>query len=99
MEDFWKKEVIVHVEHVFCPEDDRWILIERYEGGQIGLAFCQGDDYEVFKKHCANIDEVLSKFYYIMYRDFYEGASQDEEIFIINKIMWLYHETQQIWGE
>ncbi len=90
----WKRDKLIHIEHLFCKEDDRWILIERYEGGSVGLNFSQGDDYEYFKGYNTDINESLSKFYALMYRDFYRGGS---EIEFINKIMWLYHETQQIW--
>ena len=39
------------VEHIWYPESDRWIYIERYASGYLGLNCMQGDEYEYFKKN------------------------------------------------
>jgi len=78
------------VEHRWDTENDRWIYIEHYESGYLGLNFMQGDEYELFKKNWCQMDRGLSEFYNGNKETLkkYPGAS---EIETINTAMWLFH--------
>ena len=54
------------VEHIWHEQSDRWIYIERYASGYLGLNCMQGDDYEYFKKNWGEIDRGMSEFYSTM---------------------------------
>ena len=57
------------VEHIWYAESDRWIYIERYASGYLGLNCMQGDEYEYFKKNRGKIDRGMSEFYSAMKND------------------------------
>ena len=81
---------ITKVEHMWCKEHDRWIYIERYYGTSfIGLNYCQGNEYELFKDEFCYIDQGLSTFYESLLKsEFNHKGSVYSEI---NDAMWLYH--------
>lgn len=78
------------VEHKWIPESDRWIFIERYTSGYIGLNFMQGNDYQDFKENFCKIDKSLSEFYHTMKNINYLYTEMNELEFIDNIIgVWL----------
>ena len=83
-------DALLRVEHVWCQGDDRWVYIERYKSGYLGLNFMQGDEYELFKGSWCKMDRGLSEFYNENNETIkkYPGASAIETI---NAAMWLYH--------
>lgn len=84
---------ITKVEHTWCKAHDRWIYIERYYGTSfIGLNYCQGNEYELFKDKFCEVDQGLSTFYESLLKSqFYHQASEDSVYSEINDAMWLYH--------
>ena len=82
---------IEKVEHVWCQQDDRWVYIERYEDGEIGLNFMQGDEYEEFKEYCNKPDKGLSEFYEQMRITLPIQRQSESDISFINTVMWAYH--------
>lgn len=56
-------QVIQSKEIVWCPSDDRHILIMKEHGEIIGLNYCQGDDLELFIDQYDEIDHDLTDFY------------------------------------
>jgi len=88
---------IVRVEHIWCDHNDRWIYIETYREGEIGLNFMQGDEYEYFKSEWCVVDEGLSDFYQQMRSTLFkqEDASTRDEF--INTVMWVYHSARSCW--
>lgn len=48
---------------VWCPDDDRHILIIKEDGEVIGINYCQGDDLEYFPLRFDEIDHDLTEFY------------------------------------
>lgn len=86
-----KSKELVRVEHVWVEDCDRWIYIEEYEDGSIGLNYCQGDDYDFFKHKFCEVDKGLSEFYEAMHRDFKVERMSVTRTEFISKTMWAYH--------
>lgn len=82
------------VEHVWYPESDRWIYIERYASGYLGLNCMQGDEYEYFKKNWCEIDRGMSEFYNTMKNDLLKLRVGMSELEFIDKVMWIYFESK-----
>jgi hypothetical protein len=85
-------DALLRVEHVWCQSDDRWVYIEHYKSGYLGLNFMQGDEYELFKDSWCKMDRGLSEFY-SGNREILKRASQQTELNLINTAMWLYHDA------
>ena len=81
------------VEHIWYPESDRWIYIERYSCGYLGLNCMQGDEYEHFKNNWCKIDMAMSEFYDTMKIDLHMLIRDMTELEFINKVMWIYFEA------
>ena len=82
------------VEHIWYAESDRWIYIERYTSGYLGLNCMQGDEYEYFKKHWCEIDRGMSEFYSTMKNDLMKLRAEMSELEFIDKVMWIYLESR-----
>ena len=82
------------VEHIWYAESDRWIYIERYESGYLGLNFMQGDEYEYFKKNWCEMDRGMSEFYSTMKNDLIKLRVEMSELEFIDKVMWIYFESK-----
>ena len=82
------------VEHIWYPESDRWIYIERYASGYLGLNCMQGDEYEHFKKNWCEIDRGMSEFYNTMKNDLLKLRVGMSELEFIDKVMWIYFESK-----
>jgi hypothetical protein len=82
------------VEHIWYAESDRWIYIERYASGYLGLNCMQDDDYEYFKKHWCEIDRGMSEFYSTMKNDLMKLRVGMSELEFIDKVMWIYFESR-----
>ena len=82
------------VEHIWYAESDRWIYIERYAIGYLGLNCMQGDEYEYFKKHWCEIDRGMSEFYSTMKNDLMKLRAEMSELEFIDKVMWIYLESR-----
>ena len=82
------------VEHIWHAESDRWIYIERYASGYLGLNCMQGDEYEYFKKHWCEIDRGMSEFYSTMKNDLMKLRAEMSELEFIDKVMWIYLESR-----
>ena len=82
------------VEHIWYPKSSRWIYIERYESGYLGLNCMQGDEYEYFKKHYCEIDKGMSEFYSTMKSDPISLRAEMSELEFIDKVMWMYWKSK-----
>ena len=87
------------VEHIWYPESDRWIYIERFASGYLGLNFMQGDEYEHFKIKWCEIDRGLSEFYDCMKTDLLQLRVEMSELEFIDKVMWVYFEAKVKYDE
>ena len=82
------------VEHIWYEQSDRWIYIERYASGYLGLNCMQGDEYEYFKKHYCEIDKGMSEFYSTMKSDPIALRAEMSELEFIDKVMWMYWKSK-----
>ena len=82
------------VEHIWYAESDRWIYIERYASGYLGLNCMQGDEYEYFKKNWCEIDRGMSEFYDCMRTELIRLRVGMSELEFIDKVMWIYLESR-----
>lgn len=82
------------VEHIWYAESDRWIYIERYASGYLGLNCMQGDEYDYFKKNWCEIDRGMSEFYSTMKNDLIKLRVEMSELEFIDKVMWIYFESK-----
>ncbi len=82
------------VEHIWYPESDRWIYIERYASGYLGLNCMQGDEYDYFKKNWCEMDRGMSEFYSTMKNDLIKLRVEMSELEFIDKVMWIYFESK-----
>lgn len=91
------EDKLLKVEHVWIESSDRWIYIEYYKSGYLGLNFAQGDDYENFKEGWCTMDRALSEFYSESRETIVQLAPGTlPEIEIIDKMLWLYHSA--VWS-
>ena len=95
-----KKNTVDKVVHEWCGEEDRWVYVEYNNQRKIiGLNFMQGDDYEYFKKYWAHNNKALMAFYTVMAYTFPTEKANVTTLDFINKVMWAFHETQEIYFE
>ena len=78
------------VEFIWYAESDRWIYIERWSSGFIGLNFMQGDDYLEFRDSFGQMDYSLSKFYEDMEFELSYYKDTLVELEFIDKVMSIY---------
>ena len=82
-------KVVESREIVWCPSDDRYILIIRLNDEIIGLNFMQGDELDDFKEQYSDIDYDLTDYYNAVepYLD-----TRNDEVGKINAAIWAYFE-------
>lgn len=82
-------KVVLSDEIVWCPGDDRHILIKRVNGEIDGINYCQGDDLEYFLEGFNEIDEELTDFFKAIepYLD-----ARNDEVSKINAAIWAHFE-------
>ena len=83
-------KVVESREIVWCPSDDRYILIVKEDDAIVGLSFMQGDELELFKEHYCYVDYDLTNFFnavepYLVH----DGTSEVDRI---NAAIWSFHE-------
>jgi hypothetical protein len=81
-------QVIQSNEIVWCPGDDRHILVVKKNSDIIGLNWCQGDEIEFFIKHYNYIDHDLTNFY----NSVSMHLSGTTELDRINQAIWAFFE-------
>ena len=93
-------KVVLSDEILWCPNDDRFILIKRVNGEIDGLNYSQGDDLDYFLENFNEIDEDLTNFYkaIVPYLT-YEGTNEydgSEEVDRINMAIWAHFEYRNL---
>ena len=90
-------KVVESREIVWCPCDDRYILIIKKDDDIVGLNFMQGDELDIFKRLYSDIDYELTDYYNAVERYLVrEGTS---EIGRINAAIWSYFEFRNLRNE
>ena len=80
-------KVVESREIVWCPCDDRYILIIKEDDDIVGLNFMQGDELEMFKEDFTYVDEKLTDFYNAV-SPYLGGLSELDRI---NQAIWAFH--------
>lgn len=82
-------EIFKSTQIVWCPNDDRYVLIIKKNEEIIGLNYMQGDDLGYFEKEFDYIDEELTDFYHSIepYLD-----ERNDEVGKINAAIWAHFE-------
>jgi hypothetical protein len=88
-------KVVESSEIVWCPSDDRYILIIKEEDAIIGLSYMQGDELELFKEHYCYVDYDLTDFYNAV-KDRLRGNSELDRI---NEAIWAHFEYRNLRDE
>jgi hypothetical protein len=86
-------KVVESSEIVWCPNDDRYILIIKEDNEIIGLNYMQGNELDVFKRYFNYIDEELTDFYHFIepYLD-----ERNDEVGKINAAIWANFEYRNL---
>ena len=79
-------KIVQSKEIVFCPDNDRHILIMKEDNEVIGLNYCQGDDLEYFIDRFDEIDHDLTEFYNSV--KYYLGG--ETELDRVNQAIWAH---------
>jgi hypothetical protein len=73
-------------EIVWCPENDRHILIKKGKGAIIGLNYCQGEEIQDLLDNYMDIDQDLTNFCLAVM----PIMNDDDEVDQINEAIWAY---------
>jgi len=79
-------KIVESREIVWCPDDDRYVVVFKQYGELIGLNYMQGDELPLFRAYYCTIDEDLTNFYNAVKDD----LSGDNEIVRINQAIWAH---------
>jgi len=85
-------KVVESREIVWCPNDDRHILIVKEDDNIVGLAFMQGDELEIFKENYSHIDTKLTDFCNAVEPYLSDGDQIDR----INAVIWAYFKFRNL---
>ncbi len=89
-------KVVESREIVWCPADDRYILIIKEEDAIIGINWMQGDELDMFKERYNKVDEDFTDYYNAVepYLD-----TRNDEVGKINAAIWAYFEYRNLRDE
>ena len=71
---------------IWCPQDDRLVLLVKKDNKVIGLNFMQGDELDHFRIIYGSPDAKLTKFY-LQVEQFIKGDSEMDKI---NNVIWAW---------
>ena len=88
-------KVVESREIVWCPSDDRYILIIKENDAIIGLNWMQGDELDLFKENYNDVDEDFTDYFnaiepYLVH---------ENQIDSINAAIWAYFEYRNLRDE
>jgi hypothetical protein len=84
-------KVIFSQQIIWCPSNDRHIIIFKENDAIVGLNYCQGDDVEALLTDYSGIDHNLTDFYNVIKNFLGKG----DEIDIVNEVIWAHHNYKQ----
>jgi len=88
-------KVIESREIVWCPSDDRLVLIIKENDDIIGLNWMQGDELDIFKESYNKVDEDFT--------DYFNAVEpylvHENQIDRINAAIWAYFEYRNLRDE
>ncbi len=87
-------KVVESREIVWCPGDDRYILIIKENEAIVGLNYMQGDELDIFKRDFSDIDYDLTDFFNAV--DPYLVHDFTTQIDRINAAIWAHFEYRNL---
>jgi hypothetical protein len=95
-----KNVIVESSEIVWCPDDDRYVVIFKSNGEIVGLNYMQGGELIDFRKYYCEVDKDLTNFYkaIVPYLT-YEGTNEydgSEEVDRINMAIWAHFEYRNL---
>jgi len=89
-------KIVESREIVWCPSDDRYILIIKEEDAIIGINWMQGDELDLFKERYNKVDEDFTDYFNAVepYLD-----TRNDEVGKINAAIWAYFEYRNLRDE
>lgn len=90
-------KVVESREIVWCPSDDRYILIIKENDAIVGINWMQGDELDLFKERYNKVDEDFTDYFnairpYLVHED-------TSEVDQINAAIWAYFEYTNLKDE
>ena len=85
-------KVVESSEIIWCPSDDRYIIIFKSNGEIVGLNFMQGSELSDFRQYYVKVDYKLTDFYNAV-TPYLGGASELDRI---NQAIWAYFEFRNL---
>ena len=90
-------KVIESSEIVWCPSDDRLVLIIKEDDAIVGINWMQGDELDLFKERYNKVDEDFTDYFnairpYLVHED-------TSELDQINAAIWAYFEYRNLRDE
>lgn len=86
-----KNEVIFSQQIIWCPSNDRHIIIFKENDATVGLNYCQGDDVKALLEDYSGIDYDLTDFY----NSIKNLLCLMSEIDLINEVIWAHYNYKQ----
>ena len=83
-------KVVESREIVWCPSDDRYILIIKEEDAIVGINWMQGEELDNFKERYNYVDEDFTDFFNVV--EPYLVRDGTSEVDRINAAIWSFHE-------
>jgi len=77
-------KVVESTQIVWCPSDDRYVIIFKQKDRVVGLNYMQGDELIDFRQYYCEVDEELTDFYNAIC-DRLSGATELDRI---NQAIW-----------
>jgi len=88
-------KIVESSEIVWCPSDDRYIVIFKSNDEIVGINYMQGDELSDFRKYYYAIDEDLTNFF----KAIEPYLVHDDQIDRINAAIWAHFEYRNLRDE
>ena len=88
-------KVVESTQIVWCPGDDRYVMITKQNDEVIGLSYMQGEELDDFKEYFSEIDTDLTDFYNAICDRLYGATELDR----INQAIWAHFNYRNLRDE
>ena len=85
-------KIVESTQIVWCPCDDRYVIIFKQKDQVVGLNYMQGDELIDFRRHYCEVDEELTDFYNAIC-DRLSGATELDRI---NQAIWAHFNYREL---
>jgi hypothetical protein len=85
-------KIVESTQIVWCPGDDRYVIIFKQKDEVIGLNYMQGDELIDFRHHYCVIDQDLTNFF----KAIEPYLIHDDQVDRINAAIWAHFEYRNL---